>query len=176
VGKLMLYGLLSMTLLGCVSRPDYVAMKANSEDRLLSLLKERADLTEKQIRLYVREVETTSVMTNYYKAGLYADVTGLKLLDMLNELDEEAVKDLELDHAKSVAERHRIFYKIFLKGREDAQTVLARIMEEEKGHIREAQAKAAKDNRWKTALAAGLQGLGQGMNQINANTARPQGQ
>jgi hypothetical protein len=176
VGKLILYGLLSMTLLGCVSRPDYAAMQATSEARLLSLLKERADSTEKQIQLYVREGETTVVMTNYYKAGLYADVTGLKLLDVLNELDEETVKNLELDHAISVAERHRIFYKIFLTGREDAQTLLARIVQEEKEHIRDMQAKAAKDNRWHVALAAGFQGLGQGMSQINAHTSRPQGQ
>jgi hypothetical protein len=175
VGKLILYGLLSMTLLGCVSRPDYAAMKADSEAHLLSLLKERVDLTEKQIRLYVRDSETISVMTNHYKAGLYAHVTESKLLDMLNELDEESVKNLEVDQAKSVPEWQRIFYKIFLKGREDAQTLLARVMEEEKGHIRDAQAKEAKDKKWLIALAAGLQGIGRGMSQINANTSRPQG-
>lgn len=105
MGKLILYGLLSMTLLGCVSRPDYAAMQATSEARLLSLLKERADSTEKQIQLYVREGETTLVMTNYYKAGLYADVTGLKLLDVLNELDEETVTRTSSWTMRSVDER-----------------------------------------------------------------------
>lgn len=50
---------------------------------------------------------------------------------------------------------------MFLQGREDSQTLLARVMEEAKGHIRDAQVKAEEDNKWLIVLAvAGLHGFG----------------